>query len=80
MNWTNGEKGPECFCGMPTGVVVSQDGKRVDLMCIFHTYEAGAMFPLPRDKRPDNWPNLTNDEMQKLVEEGTAEQEAEEDS
>ncbi len=79
MNWTHGEKGPECFCGMPTGVVVSEDGKRVDLLCIFHSYEAGAMFPLPVNGRPENWPNVTNDEIKALVEAGIAEQEAAEE-
>lgn len=77
MNWTDREKGPECFCGMPTMVVVSEDGKRADLMCIFHSYEAGAMFPLPVDGRPDKWPDMTNDEMKELVEAGIAEQDQE---
>lgn len=75
MNWTHGEAGPECFCGMPTGIVLSADGKRVDLLCFCHTYEAGAMFPLPLNGRPDNWPNLTNDEIKELVDQGIAEQE-----
>lgn len=76
--WQDREKGPECFCGAPTCVVVSKDG-RVDLLCFFHTYEAGAMFPLPRNDRPENWPNLTSDEMSALVDKGIEEQKAEEE-
>lgn len=79
MNWTDREKGPDCFCGAPTCVVVSEDGKRVDLLCFFHSYEAGAMFPLPRDGRPDKWPEMTSEEMKELVDAGIAEQDSEEE-
>jgi hypothetical protein len=78
MNWTHGEKGPECYCGMPTGVVVSEDGKRADLLCIFHTNEAGAMFPLPAE-RPANWPELSEEDLTKCMVQGQAEDDAKED-
>lgn len=76
MKWEDREPGPTCFCGMPTCVVVSDD--RVDLLCIFHEFEAGAMFPLPKNNKPENWPNMTDDEMKSLVDEGIAEQERQE--
>lgn len=73
MSWVSGEKGPQCFCGMPTSVMLYDDGS-AGLLCIFHRYEAGAIFPLPTNGKPDNWPNLTNDEIKSLVEAGMAEQ------
>ena len=73
MNWVNGEKGPQCFCGMPTGVSVSENGKLVYLLCIFHTNAAGAMFSLPTNGKPEHWPNVTHDEMKELVKAGNAE-------
>lgn len=76
--WINKEKGPTCFCGMPTCVIVSEDGNQVDLMCLFHTSLEGAMFPLPKDGRPDKWPDMTNEEMCALVDAGIEEQEEEE--
>jgi hypothetical protein len=71
MNWTNGEKGPECFCGMPTTVTVFEG--KAHILCIFHSSDAGMLFPLPIHGRPANWPNLTNDEIKTLVEQGFAE-------
>jgi hypothetical protein len=76
MNWKNGEPGPTCFCGMPTAVSATKTG--AVLVCIFHEKSAGAFFPLPKD-RPDNWPNLSDDEMILLVDKGTAEADATED-
>lgn len=74
MSWVNGEKGPKCFCGMPTNVTIYEGGKTVNLICIFHRYESGAVFPLPANGKPEHWPNLTNDEMKLLVEAGSLEQ------
>lgn len=73
MNWINKEKGPQCFCGMPTSVCVSEDGKINYLLCIFHTSAAGAMFYLPTNGRPEHWPNVTHDEMVALTKAGHAE-------
>lgn len=78
MNWTHGEQGPTCFCGMPTYVMISEDNKRINLLCVFHTSEAGALFPLPINDRPDNWLNLTDEEMSDLIDRGIKEQELEE--
>ena len=69
--WIQSEPGPICTCGWPTFVNVTE--KEIALICIGHSYEAGAAFPLPKNK-PEKWPDLTNDEMQKLVEEGMKEQ------
>ena len=79
MNWINKEKGPECFCGMPTVISVTPDEKEVHLLCIFHSDADGAMFPLPVNGRPEHWPNMTHDEMKSLVEQGFAEQDGKED-
>ncbi len=70
------EKGPECYCGMPTGVHVDEDGKAW-LLCIFHTNEAGAMFPLPKDGRPDNWPEVTPEELNAIMLKGQEEDDGE---
>ena len=51
---------------MPTGVCVYEDGS-AHLMCIFHEYEAGAMFPLPADKRPEGWPDIPREELNQLM-------------
>jgi hypothetical protein len=64
--WIDKEKGPECFCGMPTGVYVTSDG-HAHLLCIFHDQEAGAMFPLPDDARPENWPDIPREELNALM-------------
>lgn len=69
--WIDKEKGPECFCGMPTGVWVSGDD--AELVCIFHEKEAGAMFPLPYDGRPDNWPDIPREELNALMKQGAEE-------
>ena len=63
--WTDGEEGPKCCCGWPTRVSIV-DGKPM-LWCFGHSDEAGAWWPLPPEK-PDNWPNLTGDEMESLIE------------
>lgn len=77
MEWKNGEKGPTCFCGMPTAVVINEDST-VNLLCIFHTKLAGATFPLPKKGRPDKWPAMSDDEMSVLVDAGYQEQPDEE--
>jgi hypothetical protein len=59
--------------------MISEDGKRVDLLCFFHTSESGAMFPLPSKDRPEHWPNVTSDEMTILVNKGIEEQKVEEE-
>lgn len=75
------EPGPNCFCGWPTFVSLVEVGSKTlpILVCIGHTREAGATFCLPSD-RPDHWPNLSNEEMQALVERGIAEHQAEEEA
>lgn len=78
MKWTHGEEGPTCFCGQPTHIMVGEEGGEVNLLCFAHTQFAGALFPVPRDKRPDTWPNLTDDEMIVLVNEGYADQDTQE--
>ena len=35
-------------------------------------------FPLPKDKRPDNWPNLTDEEVDQVMHAGQIELEAKE--
>lgn len=77
MGWVDGEKGPKCFCGMPTNVSVYEGGKQVYLICIFHTGPAGAMFSLPANGKPEHWPNVTHDEMVALTKAGDAEYKAE---
>ena len=75
------EKGPRCYCGCPTWVEPDLGGGAV-LICIFHTKEAGASFPLP-SARPDNWPNLSDEEMIACMDQGAREadaREAEEDA
>jgi hypothetical protein len=50
-------------------------GGRPYLICIFHTKAAGASFPLPA-VRPDEWPDLTLEEMQVFMTQGATENEA----
>lgn len=71
--WTK-EKGPRCYCGCATWVEPSWGGAP-RLVCIFHTKEAGASFPLPAE-RPDKWPDLSRDEMQAFMDKGAAEAQA----
>lgn len=73
-NWINGEKGPTCFCGRPTVVLVK--GERTSLLCFEHegSKHDGAVFPLPQDKRPDMWPHISNQQMESLVDQGFKEQ------
>jgi hypothetical protein len=63
---------------MPTGVYVDSDGKAC-LLCIFHDREAGAMFPLPKDGRPDNWPDVPREELNALMKRGAEEDNETED-
>lgn len=67
--WIDKENGPKCFCGMPTSVYVSEDGKPW-LLCIFHESEAGSMFPLPKNGRPDNWPDIAREEFNAIMKRG----------
>jgi hypothetical protein len=76
MNWSK-ESGPKCPCGMPTFVDVDDEGN-ANLICIFHTYDSGAIWPLPKS-RPDNWPNLSDNEIDALIELGFKERESNED-
>ena len=76
--WIDKEHGPECFCGMPTGVYVDSDGK-AGLLCIFHDTEAGAIFPLPKDGRPDNWPDISREELNEIMKRGSEEDQEESD-
>jgi len=57
---------------MSTSVYVDEDGK-AGLLCIFHKREEGAIFPLPREARPDNWPDITNEELDALMKLGAEE-------
>lgn len=77
MEWKNGEAGPTCLCGKATIVSISHQG--INLVCLYHTHEAGAFFPLPK-RRPSRWPNLSEAEMERLVDEGFAEQEVAENT
>jgi len=72
MKWINKENGPLCFCGVPTFVSVADDGQ-ADLVCIFHEKAEGALFPLPTDGRPENWPNLTDEEVDVIMLQGQKE-------
>jgi hypothetical protein len=47
------------------------------LICILHTKAAGASFPLP-SVRPDNWPDLSDEEMFACMEQGANEADARE--
>lgn len=53
--WVNNEDGPLCSCGAATIVKVMDDrsGEAL-LLCLFHTYEEGAMWRLPNE-RPADW-------------------------
>lgn len=70
MKFSVSEPGPECGCGMPTYVKRSggDESGSPFLLCLFHDdgTDAGAMWPLPEEK-PDNWPNLSEDEMNALI-------------
>lgn len=68
MEWKHGEAGPVCFCGLPTVVSLKDEfgNVSVNLVCLFHTASAGAIFPLPKEK-PANWPSMTDTEMHALI-------------
>ena len=74
MKWIHGEAGPTCFCGLPTVVCLDKDGTQANLLCIAHTSEFGAMFPLPMNQKPDTWPEVDADTMANLVDAGFVEQ------
>ena len=79
--WKAGEPGPTCFCGLPTSVAfieVAPNKSLPILMCLFHQKGFGAEFTLPSE-RPENWPNLSHEEMKKLVEKGEAEHDSAEE-
>lgn len=58
--------------------MVDEEGGEVNLLCFAHTQFAGALFPVPRNNRPDSWPKLTDDEMIALVNEGYQDQDTQE--
>jgi hypothetical protein len=68
--WIDGESGPTCLCGWPTIVTVTETGPV--LLCFGHSKHAGRSWRLPKE-RPDNWPDLTDDEMETVIREGLAE-------
>lgn len=72
MNWVQGEPGPTCFCGKPTIVFISDDSA-VDLFCMLHQNIQPTMFPLPKNDKPEHWPNMTDQEMIELVNKGMEE-------
>jgi len=71
--WQDKEPGPECTCGCPT-FVSAQEGQLPMFVCILHSWDAGVCYPLPKE-RPENWPNLTNEELTVLVNKGFEEHE-----
>ena len=77
LEWQDKEPGPVCACGCPTFVSVGPNHLPV-FICIFHSYEAGVSFALPKE-RPENWPNLTYDELVTLVGKGIEEHDLAED-
>lgn len=78
MKWIHGEPGPTCFCGLPTMVYLDEEGLQANLLCLGHTREHGAIFPLPLNQRPETWPVVSDDEMNKLVDAGFVEQDKKE--
>jgi hypothetical protein len=58
---------------MTTTVMVAKDGE-VNLLCLAHVGPHGALFPLPKNGRPERWPHLSDDEMGVLVDQGFQEQ------
>jgi len=54
--WVDNEPGPTCRgCGDQTIVKVTSEGEAV-LLCLLHTPEEAACWPLPSEK-PDNLPD-----------------------
>ena len=72
--WTR-EKGPPCYCGFKTTWVEPSEDGPPTLICFAHTKASGAAFPLPKD-RPDNWPDLTKEELNACMLRGAEEAEA----
>jgi hypothetical protein len=72
MKWIHDEKGPACFCGRPTFVFVKESGEAY-LICLVHEGKAGALFPLPVDGRPDEWPNLVDKDVDAIMVRGQKE-------
>ena len=69
-SWKDKEKGPICSCGNPTCILFDED--RPMLLCLFHRQAEGSMWYLPMEK-PDNWLNLSNQEMFDLIKKGEKE-------
>lgn len=59
--WTDRERGPECYCGMPTTVMFFGPHEPV-LVCLFHSYESGSSwelnFPRPEGFESMDWDTL----------------------
>jgi hypothetical protein len=70
--WKNGEAGPACYCGKPTFVSFDPDTQKPQLMCLFHKPTEGTYFALPQEK-PDNWPDLTDEELDSCMFKGEEE-------
>ncbi len=62
--WIHNEGGPTCFCGETTIVKILTH--EILLLCLLHEKEESAVWTLPPNK-PENWPNLSNEEMEKLI-------------
>lgn len=73
MNWVDGEIGTKCDCGRDMKVLVDMYG--IGLACIYHK-DASLVFPLPKN-RPNNWPKLTEAEVQALCIKGQEEADSE---
>lgn len=72
MSWEPGE-GPTCYCGNPTAVLMEDEDPI--LMCIAHSYSAGAVWELSDKEKPSNWPNLSTKELILFLWPGTPEAE-----
>ena len=72
MIWKDNEEGPLCTCGHTTTVKI-HNGKAI-LMCLFHTYEEGASWALPSEHKPSGWPYISNEEIERLIQEGIKEE------
>lgn len=62
MKWKRGEYGPRCSCGQPTHMIPDEDEKVWVALCMFHTYEAGAVIDMPPEKPDDFEPYIPEDE------------------
>lgn len=59
--WEDKEK-ISCPCGNPAIVNFMEGNPRPQMLCIFHSYESGALYPLPMVK-PDWFTDNTNKEL-----------------